>query len=140
MVLFTARDYVEEREVNIKKIICNDFDDVKYLKDQQNFSKWATLDPNQKTLYSGTDGTIGFIFSWKGNDEMGEGVQEIIGIIDREWIDYELQFIKPFESRSVAFITTTSINDNATLVKWNFVGKMNNPMQALLLIMNMGKW
>lgn len=85
------------------------------------------------------DGTIGLISSWKGNDDVREGEQEIIGIVDGERIDYELLFIKPFESTSVTYITTISLNDNETFVKWGFVGKMNYPMNALLLIMDMEK-
>ena len=68
---------------------------------------------------------------------MGKGEQEIVGIIPRKRIDYELRFLEPFVSKGDACITTATIDENFTLVNWGFAGKMAYPMNLMLLIMDM---
>ena len=93
---------------------------MKYLKNQDNFSKWAKMDPNLKKNYSGTDGTVGFISKWESqNKEVGKGEQEIKGMKDGEKIDYEIRFIEPFTSTSAAYMTTDAVSGNQTKVKWD---------------------
>ena len=93
-----------------------------------------------KTKFTGTDGTEGFISAWDSdNKNVGKGEQEIIKIVDGERIDYEIRFLKPFESTNWAFITTTSINEDQTRVHWEFIAKMKYPMNLMLLFMNMEK-
>lgn len=137
MALFTKKEYAVEREIIIQLPKETVFEYIKYLKNQQNYSKWATMDPNQVSTFRGVDGEPGFVYAWVGNDEVGEGEQEIISIREGESIDYELRFIKPFESTSAAYISTEKIEEFNTLVKWGFNGKMNYPMNAFLLFMDM---
>ncbi|MFC0181067.1 SRPBCC family protein [Pseudarcicella hirudinis] len=92
-----------------------------------------------KKTYSGTDGTVGFISAWEGNDDVGKGEQEIKKITEGERIDFELRFIKPFEATSPVFMTTQSISDNQTKVTWSMSGNMPYPMNLMLLFMNMEK-
>jgi len=76
--IFTKKDYAVEREITINKPKQVVFDYIKYLKNQDYFSKWATMDPNIKKDYRGTDGTVGFVSAWESdNDDVGKGEQEI---------------------------------------------------------------
>ena len=140
VALFVKKDYAVEREIVINKPKQEVFDYIKYLKNQDNYSKWATMDPNMKKSYQGTDGTVGFVSHWESeNENVGWGEQEIKNIVDGERIDFELRFIKPFESTEPAYMTTEAMSDNQTKVKWGFSGHMNYPMNLMLLFMNMEK-
>jgi hypothetical protein len=137
---FTKKDYSVGRDIIINKPKAIVFDYLKYLKNQNKFSVWATMDPAMKTTFTGTDGTKGFISAWDSeNKNAGKGEQEILQIVDGERIDYEIRFIKPFKSTSWAYITTTAVNDNQTRVYWEFNAKMKYPTNLMLLFMNMEK-
>lgn len=137
VALFVKKDYAVEREISINKPKEAVFDYVKYLKNQDNFSKWATMDPDMKKTYRGTDGTVGFVSAWESrNDDVGAGEQEITKITEGERIDYELRFIKPFESTEKAYMITEALGDNQTNVKWGFSGRMDYPMNLMLLFMD----
>lgn len=135
---FSPSEYAVEREVIIYRPVTEVFDYVKYLKNQDDFSKWADMDPNMKKKYSGIDGTVGFISAWESdNEEVGKGEQEIMKIEINKRIDYELRFMEPFEATDEAYIITTAINSIQTNVKWGFKGSMNYPMNLMLLMMDM---
>jgi len=88
--------------------------------------------------YTGTDGTVGFIASWKSdNKQVGEGEQEITSIEEGVRIDFELRFKTPFEATDPAYMTTESNEEDGTLVKWGFDGAMAFPMNIMLLILDM---
>lgn len=140
VALFVKKEYAVEREVTIEKPKAEVFEYIKYLKNQDNFSKWATMDPAMKKEFRGTDGTVGFVSAWDSEDsDVGKGEQEIMKIAEGERIDYELRFLEPFEATDNAFMTTESVNDSVTNVSWGFNGKMNYPMNLMLLFMDMEK-
>lgn len=132
--------YAVVREVTIEKPLQDVYDFVKYLKNQNKYSVWAKIDPSMKTEFRGEDGTVGFVSAWDSeNKKAGKGEQKIIGIKPGERIDYEIHFIRPFESTDYAFIGFEAVGDSATKVKWAFNGKMKFPMTLMLLFMNMEK-
>lgn len=138
--IFLEKEYTVVREITINKSKTKVFDYVKYLKNQGNYSKWAMADPNMEKTYSGTDATEGFISAWESKiDEVGVGEQQIIGISYGQRIDYEIRFKVPFEAVNKAYMSTESITDSITLVKWGFNGEMNYPGNLILLFMNMDK-
>lgn len=140
VALFVKKEYAVEREITINKPKQEVFDYVKFLKNQDNYSKWAMMDPAMKKEYRGTDGTVGFVSAWDSNKkDVGKGEQEIKQITDGERIDFELRFLKPFEATDFAYMTTESSGDNQTKVKWGFNGKMNYPMNIMLVFMDMDK-
>lgn len=137
--LFVSKDMKATREIVINKPKDTVFNYIKYLKNQDNFSKWASMDPNMKKEYRGTDATVGFVSAWEGNKKVGQGEQEIKGIDEGKKVDYELRFVKPFKSVSKAVMTTEAVNDTTTKVTWGFQGQMNYPMNIMKLFMNMDK-
>lgn len=131
-------EYAVEREVTINKPVIEVFDYVKHLRNQDNFSKWATMDPDMKKTFTGIDGTIGFISAWESNNkDVGIGEQEIMKIDEGKRIDLELRFFEPFEANDNAYMITEAIDTTATIVKWGFDGKMDYPMNIMLLAMDM---
>lgn len=138
VALFVDQDYAVEREIVINKPKQEVFNYVKFLKNQDNYSTWATRDPNMKKTYTGTDGSVGFVSAWESEDiEVGKGEQEIKNIVDGERIDFELRFYEPFEATEPAAMVTESVSDNETKVKWGFNGHMDYPMNLMLVFMNM---
>lgn len=137
--LVISKDISATKEIVINKPKDEVFNYIKYLKNQQNYSKWATLDPNIKNEFRGTDGQPGFVNHWSGNKKVGEGEQEITGIDEGKALYTDLRFIKPFKSFAKATMTTEAIDSNSTKVTWGFESKMNYPMNVMKLFMNMSE-
>lgn len=137
--LFMKKDFHVERSVVIAKPVGDVFDYVKYLKNQDNYSYWARLDPQMKKTYTGDDGTVGFVSAWEGNKDVGKGAQEITGIRENERIDYELRFIEPFETTNTSYMTTMSEGPSSTKVTWGMDGRMNYPMNVMMPFMGMDR-
>ena len=137
VALFVPSDYYVEREVTINKNKQEVFDYVVLLKNQDNYSVWAQMDPNMQKTFSGEDGTVGFVSAWESDHEnVGKGEQEIIGI-NNDRIDYELRFLEPFEATDNAFLIVEAAGEDQTRVVWGFEGDMPYPMNAMMLFMSM---
>jgi uncharacterized protein YndB with AHSA1/START domain len=140
IALFSAKDYSVVREVTINKPHEEVYNYTKFLKNQDSFSKWASMDPNMQKEYKGTDGQVGFVSAWKSeNPDVGSGEQEILAIQEGKRIDYALRFFEPFESDDKAFMEFEPLNDSQTLVRWGFKGHFAYPTNAMLLVMDMEK-
>ena len=138
IALFTKKEYSIAREIAIDQPVQRVFDYIRLLKNQDNYSVWNKLDPAMKKTYSGTDGTVGFMYAWDStNKQAGKGEQAITAIKERERISMDLHFIKPFEGRASAYIATLPVAPAQTTVKWGIDSKMNYPMNIMLLFMNM---
>lgn len=137
--LFIPKGMKATREIVINKPNAEVFNYIKQLKNQDNYSKWGSMDPNMKKEYKGTDATVGFVSAWEGNKKVGQGEQEITGIEEGKKLQTELRFIKPFKSIAQSSMTTEAVNDNSTKVSWGFEGSMNYPMNVMKLFMNMEK-
>ncbi|MBC7535363.1 MAG: SRPBCC family protein [Ferruginibacter sp.] len=133
VALFVKKDYSIQREVSINKPKTAVFDYIKYLKNQNEFSKWAKMDPNMKKKFAGTDATVGFISMWEGNGDVGKGEQEIKKISAGESVDYEIRFIKPWKSVAQSNMSTEAISEDQTKVKWSFSGYMPYPFNLMRL-------
>ncbi len=135
--LLIKKDYAVEREITINKPKSEVFRYIKYLKNQDNYSKWSMMDPDMKRSYRGTDGEVGFVSRWESaSDSVGVGEQEILKITEGERLDFELRFEKPFEAKEQVYMTVTAVNDNQTKVVWGFKGQMN---YLMCLFMDMEK-
>lgn len=134
IAIFVKKDYAIEREIVINKPKTEVFDYVKHIKNQDTYSVWNMADPAMKKTYKGTDGTVGFVYGWNGNDEAGEGEQEITAIAEGERVDMDLRFIRPFESTGHAFMATADA-DGGTKVTWGMKGRSAYPMNFMNLFM-----
>ena len=137
VALFVKDSYDVEREVIINQPLVKVFDYIKHLKNQDNYSKWALMDPDMKKSYRGVDGTVGFVSAWQSNnDEVGSGEQEIMAIVEGKRVDFQLRFLKPFEATEPAYMTTEAVGANQTKVKWGFSGHLDYPMNLMMLFMD----
>ncbi len=136
VALFVSKDYKVEKSITINKPKTEIFNYIKSLKNQDKFSKWASLDPAMKKSSRGTDETVGFTTMWEGNKDVGKGEQEIKKIDEGKRIDFELRFEKPMKDIAQAYMTTDSVAPNQTLVKWGLTGHMTYPMNIMGLVMD----
>lgn len=134
--LFIKKDYVIQREILINKPRQEVFDYVKFLKNQDYFSKWVMTDPHMKKEFRGKDGTVGFVYAWDGNKKAGKGEQEITGIKEGERLDIEVRFIKPFESTANTPMTMVRVAENQTKVIWGMNGQSKYPFNMMNLFMD----
>jgi hypothetical protein len=138
--IFIKKDISITKEVVINKPKAEVFGYIKLIKHQDVYSVWQTMDPSMKKEYKGTDGTVGFISAWDSqNENVGAGEQEIKKIDEGNRIDLELRFKKPYEDTNTAFMTTTAIDSAHTKVEWGFNGRMDYPMNLMLVFMDMQK-
>ncbi|MFD0766548.1 SRPBCC family protein [Mucilaginibacter lutimaris] len=140
LAAIAPKSYSVQRSIIINKPRQQVFDYVKYLRNQDNYSKWVMMDPNKRMTYSGTDGTEGYNAAWDSDmKQAGKGNQTIEKIVDGERVDIRVVFIKPFAGVADTYIATQEVAPDSTTVKWAFYSKMPFPMNAMLLIINMEK-
>jgi len=112
------------------------FEYIRHIKNQERYSKWVMADPNVDLVYSGTDGEVGFISTWKSKDKnVGEGAQEIIKVFPGNGYEVEIRFEKPFKGTSYAVAKTEAISGNQTKVTTTFNTSMPFPMNAMAPMM-----
>lgn len=133
VALFVKKEYRVEKNVVVNKSKQEVFDYVKYVKNQNNYNKWAMADPNAKKDYRGIDGTVGFIYAWDGNNKVGKGEQQIRNIEEGKRVDFDLHFIKPLEGKANAWITTESVSGDQTKIKWGMHGRSPYPLNIMNL-------
>ena len=138
--LFVKKEMHAEREIVINKPKTDVFNYVKYLKNQNDYSKWAGIDPAMKKDFRGTDAAVGFVSAWESdNKNVGKGEQKITGIKEGERIDYAIHFIKPMESNATSYMITEDASANQTKVRWGFDSKMPYPFNIMRLFVDMDK-
>jgi hypothetical protein len=136
IALFMKKEYSLSTEIIINKPNNIVFDYIKNIRNQEKYSKWVMTDPNVKIVYSGTDGTVGFISSWNSLDKsVGVGEQEIMALTEGEKLDMEIRFEKPFKGISTANTTTTAVGDNQTKYTNTFNTSMPYPMNIMAPMM-----
>ncbi len=132
------KNYDVSRTIILNKPLPEVFQYLKSLKNQDNWSPWAEKDPNMSKTFTGVDGEVGCVSSWVGNKEVGEGEQELTGIVENEIIESQLRFLKPFKSTSNAYLKVEAVSEG-TKVIWGFSGENKFPVTIMMLFMNMDK-
>lgn len=136
--LFAPKTYHVEREVVIHRPVSEVYDYARFLKNQDEFSVWARIDPKMKRDFRGTDGAVGFVSVWDSeNDDAGAGEQEIVKMDSLNRIDYALRFTRPFESEMNSFMAFEAVGPSQTKVRWGSFGDMRYPMNTMMLFMDM---
>lgn len=122
-----------EKSIVINKPLQQVFDYVKFVKNHDNFSVWAMMDPDMKREYRGTDGQPGFVFAWDSskNKNVGAGEQEIKSINEGKSIGYELRFLRPMQNVAMATFFFEPVSATSTKVNWGFSCPMKFPMNTM---------
>ncbi|QLQ11206.1 MAG: SRPBCC family protein [Nocardioidaceae bacterium] len=84
------------------------------------WSPWEDLDPDLQRSYSGAEQGEGAKYAWDGNKKAGRGNMTIVGDSPGT-VEVDLEFEKPFSSRSVIDFTLRPEGDTTT-VQWQMTG------------------
>jgi uncharacterized protein YndB with AHSA1/START domain len=102
------------------------------------WSPWAKLDPAMKTTFDGAPAGSGAIYSWSGNNDVGEGRMTLTESRPNELIRIKLEFITPFAATNTTEFVFKPEADK-TMVTWTMFGTNNFMAKAFGLFMNMDK-
>ncbi|RYD99238.1 MAG: polyketide cyclase [Sphingobacteriales bacterium] len=133
---FVPKTFTYERNIVISKPRAVVFDYIKYIKHQDNYGKWQLMDPGMKKMYEGTDGTVGFKYSWDSK-ELGKGSQTITKIVEGASIATSLDF--GFGEPADSYMTTADEGAGQTKVTWGISGRSPYPFNLMSLFYDMGK-
>ncbi len=132
IALFMKREHYVKREIIINAPRQKVFDYLKLLKNQDKFNKHAMVAPDRKREFKGTDGTVGYIYTWSGNKNAGIGEKEIKNIIEGKRIETEIRFIKPMTAVAYIIMETESLSDKQTKVYWSNAGTLKYPINIMI--------
>ena len=131
--LLIGKQMIIEKSITINRPLQQVFDYVKYVKNHDNFSVWAMMDPDMKKEFKGTDGQPGFVFAWDSSKKknVGAGEQEIKNITAGKSIEHEIRFIRPMQNVAQAKFLFEAVSANSTRVQWDFSCPMKFPSNAM---------
>ena len=138
VALFVPREFNSGNEIVIAKPKQEVFDYIKYVKNQDNFGVWQLMDPDMETTEEGTDGTVGFRYSWDSK-KLGKGAQVITNIVEGERMESNMFFFDHSEDPNASHISVEEKSPNETLVKWGIRGKTPYPWNLMSLFYSMNK-
>lgn len=134
LAAFVSREYMIHRVILIRAPREEVFDFIRYVRNQELYSKWVMADPHMAKTFRGTDGTPGFVYAWDGDDKAGKGEQEIMAIRENEGVDIEVRFERPFKGIAAVNMTTADASEGRTRVSWSMSGRNPYPLNALHLL------
>jgi uncharacterized protein YndB with AHSA1/START domain len=102
------------------------------------WNPWGKLDPSMKQTYEGAPAGAGAVYTWAGNNEVGEGRMTIAESRPSELIRIRMEFLKPFAATSTAEFTFKPEGDR-TVVTWSMLGRNNFMAKAIHMVMNMDR-
>jgi hypothetical protein len=114
------------------------FPHINNLHNWQAWSPWAKLDPTAKNSYAGPPEGLGSSFAWAGSNQVGEGRMTITESRPSEFVQFRLEFLKPFKATNVAEFTIQP-EGGKTVVTWSMTGTRNFVMKAVGLFIDCDK-
>jgi hypothetical protein len=102
------------------------------------WSPWAKLDPGMKQTYEGAPAGTGAVYTWSGNNNVGEGRMTITESRPSDLIRINLEFMRPFAATNATEFTFKP-EGNGTAVTWTMSGRNNFMAKAMHMFMNIDK-
>jgi len=130
--------YRIERSANINAPASVVFAQVNDFHKWEAWSPWAKIDPAMKQTYEGASSGTGAIYTWAGNNQVGEGRMTITESHPNDLIKIKLEFIKPWSATNATDFAFKP-QGNQTAVTWTMDGDNNFMGKAFGLFMNMDK-
>jgi effector-binding domain-containing protein len=135
--IIAPKEFEVSRDVTIDAPKNFVFEQIRTLKNNTEWSPWAEKDPEMKKEITGVDGTVGSVYKWEGNEDVGKGEQEITEVTENS-VTTELRFLEPWESNSTAKLVADEVDDG-TKVTWTLSGDAKFPMSIFNLFGVMDK-
>jgi len=133
--LFMRKQHYVRREIVINASRQKVFDYLKYVKNQEAFNKHAMVSPDRERTFKGTDGTVGYIYAWRGDKDAGVGEKEIKNLIEGKRIEMEIRFVKPMKATASIIMDMESLSDQQTKLSWSNAGTLNYPINIMIPMM-----
>ncbi len=102
------------------------------------WSPWEAVDPTMWRGYEGAPSGAGAVYEWKGTRKAGEGRMEIVESQVPSKLVINLEFRKPFSSKSTVTFTLEPTGDT-TLVTWSMTGPKTLMTRVMGIFMSMDK-
>jgi uncharacterized protein YndB with AHSA1/START domain len=118
VVAMQPSEFSVERTATIAAPPADVFQHVDDLHKWDAWSPWAKLDPNAKVGFEGPPAGKGSVFTWSGNDTIGEGRMTVVESRPAELVKLDVDFVKPFEGSSTSQFTFKP-DGNQTAVTWS---------------------
>src|SRR5438309_2978398 len=134
IVAFQPAHYRVERKAAISAPAAVVFADVNDFHNWAAWSPWAKLDPSMKQAFGGAPAGTGAVYTWTGNNKVGEGRMAITESLPNGLIRIKLDFIKPFAS-TCETVFTFKPEGNQTGVTWTMTGENSFIGKAFCLFM-----
>lgn len=133
-----ADEYAVERRMRIAAAPSDVYERVVDLQRWQSWSPWEDLDDALQRTYDGPAGEVGQRYAWSGNRQAGKGSMEITEAVEAERVAANLEFEKPFRSRSrMAFTFAATPAGDSTDVTWRLVGPRTVMVRVMGLFRSM---
>ncbi|MEP6844712.1 MAG: SRPBCC family protein [Panacibacter sp.] len=136
--IFLPKNYHMEKDITINAPREKVWVNVSSLQNMQKWNPFIEADPNIQVSYEGQDGTVGCMYKWKGNKDVGSGTQTITKLEQPGKVETHLHFFEPFEGEADAFINLAE-EGSGTKATWGFDTKYAYPMNVMPVLMNMDK-
>jgi uncharacterized protein YndB with AHSA1/START domain len=136
VVITRPDDFRVSRAATISAPPSTVFAQVNNLHKWEAWSPWAKLDPAAKNSFDGPPSGTGASMSWAGNNQVGEGKMTITESRPDDFIQFQLDFIKPFKGSNQAEFTFKAEGSNQTVVTWTMTGQNNFLSKAVGLFMD----
>ena len=101
------------------------------------WSPWDKLDPTQVVTIGGAPRGVGATYHWVGTKN-GEGRMEIVESHPNALVGVQLEFVKPFASRSRCDFNIHPAGSGST-VEWSMMGHNNFMAKAFGMFVNMDR-
>lgn len=100
------------------------------------WSPWNHLDPAMRRTYEGPVLGVGSLYTWSGNDQVGEGRMTIEESRKDELVRVKLEFIRPFPSTATSTVSIKPVSEGVS-VTWAMEGRHGFLGKAAALFMDM---
>lgn len=138
IIYFQPDHFKVSRSLIINSSAQSIYQNINNLKLWDNWSPWAKLDPNATIKFSEPEEGVGASFSWKGNEQVGEGSVTIIESNPPTLIKYRLDFVLPFQNSNLADFSITPMGETSN-VTWSMYGENNFIGKAISLFIDCDK-
>jgi len=128
--------YHVERSANINAPAAVVYGELEDFKNWQAWSPWEKRDPTMKKTYEGPAAGTGAIYSWVGNDKVGEGKMTLTDSKANSHVGIELEFLKPWQQKNTTDFTFET-NPAGTQVRWGMTAPMGFMGKAFGLFKDM---
>jgi len=119
-----SKPYKVERSAEINTPASAIYNQIVSHKNRDNWSPWATKDPNMTKEYEGPEAGVGSIYKWSSeNEEVGTGSMEVVEVEENEYMKSKLTFTAPWESASTVEWNLEEEN-GVTKATWSNSGEL----------------